>query len=527
MNKLFVTSLPMIKRIKEFLLKRSKLILYSLVVFFLVFAISLAYYLSVGQKIEPVSTTNNPVPQGKEATLSVTPYVYYYQIVEQSHKLNVPIESPISAPKYITTRNGFEYTYDINIYRLDPKGKDKLINSFIIPTDSFDPYYNIFTDTWKTNHIFFTSMQKDQFFIYDLDLTKEFAQPEKVASISSKPSSEQNNVKSVIITDLKYLDKEDSLLLIRDEFDKWESNLLATRMYLLPFDNKKPKKEYEIPIPIEGLWYTITKIVAKSNDNKQILLRELGGEGGDFWQQFLILNRENNITTKINNLPANASRESIIPVSYLRYDTNEDMKMLYTSFSFELSDSSIHGTDYINWDMYNYYLGLDNCLLEKSPQTGENLLETTYKDQGGTIMLHDMYTGKTTEIYRNTAFQDDLCMNIKSRIFGIKWVDQSTFVFLQHNGIFQMDINTKKIEKLYEYPGFIRNTFWEEISAVSLPYIIVGSSYDLFSNPNYSDSALINLSTKEVIAEFPKTNSPYGIRSVFAFFDQNTPETDK
>jgi hypothetical protein len=123
-----------------------------------------------------------------------------------------------------------------------------------------------------------------------------------------------------------------------------------------------------------------------------------------------------------------------------------------------------------------------------------------YEPEGGIILIQDLKTRKTTEVFRNLSYSDNLCKNIAREIISLKWLDNSSLVFETIDGVYLLDINNRQQKTLFSFkittsPG---QQTRPSILSVQLPYIV------------FSDSSIVQVNTKKQLGSLtPEAQKGY------------------
>ena len=107
--------------------------------------------------------------------------------------------------------------------------------------------------------------------------------------------------------------------------------------------------------------------------------------------------------------------------------------------------------------------------------------------QGGVIILHDLRTHASVEAYRELPAGMSFCLNITRSIISLKWINDTQLVYETINGLFLLNLNTKRVSQLYKFKpetGYYRSKYIRPVMQdVRLPFIL------------FNDNRLLNIDT--------------------------------
>ena len=209
--------------------------------------------------------------------------------------------------------------------------------------------------------------------------------------------------------------------------------------------------------------------LAATPDSKTIYLHETGGDGGLIWSQWYKIDRDTRKVQKLEKLPPVAKGGDNPTISVFSPDRT---KLAYADFS-TIVDQADLGKEYKEG-----YFG--QCL-----EYNTNLLQK-YSSFGGTVMVQNLSTGKTDEVFRNLSYQDNYCKNVGNRIVSLKWLDNSRLAFETIDGVYVLDINTKQQQTLFTFERTISpgQQTRPSIQLIQLPFILFSDRSIVQTNTN-------------------------------------------
>ncbi len=319
-------------------------------------------------------------------------------------------------------------------------------------------YPSVITDSWKKNTILFIKNSEIQSVIYSIDVSSQNSQPQTLLTIHSDSNNGER------IGDARYLDDGNTLAFITSsgKRERAENSVLN----IISLKNQQNKEVY--PLSEESPLYAGFGFLATTPDSKTVYLHETGGDGGAIWSQWYKVERKTKKVQKLENLPPVAKGEENFTYSVFSPDRT---KLAYADFSIIIEPTDLEFKEY----------SVGQCL----KHLGSDAFQK-YQPEGGTIMIKDMKTGNTNEIFRNLSYSNNFCKNIARRIISIKWLDNSRLAFETIDGVYALDINTKKQQTIFTFertmsPG---EQTRPSIQSIQLPFIFFSDRSIIQTNTN-------------------------------------------
>lgn len=361
---------------------------------------------------------------------------------------------------YYTQDDSSRQTAQYKIFKASPNFEKADINthSFTIA----ERYPSIITDSWKKNIILFVTNSETQSIIYSLDVSSQNSQPQVLLTIPL------DNNKGERTGSPKYLDGGNAVAFITAD-GKSES---AKNSVLNIVSLKNQQNKESIPLTEKSPLYAGFGFLAATPDSKTIYLHETGGDGGAIWSQWYKVDRNTKIVQKLEKLPPVARGEDNPTTSFFSPDRT---KLAYIDFSAVVEQADLDFKDYNRGG----YVGA--CLKDSSSNAVQK-----YQPEGGTIMIQDLKTGNTNEIFRNLSYSNNVCKNVARRIVSLKWLDNSRLAFETIDGVYAIDINTKQQQTLFTFEKTISpgQQTRPSIQLIQLPFILFSDRSIVQTNTN-------------------------------------------
>ena len=358
---------------------------------------------------------------------------------------------------YYTQDDSSQQNAQYKIFKVSPNLEKPDLN-----THSFTiagRYPSILTDSWKKNVILFVTNSETQSVIYSLDVSSQNSQPQTLLTIPL------DNNKGERVGSAKYLDDGNALAFITSDgkSERAENSVLN----IVSLKNQQNKES--IPLSEKSPLYAGFGFLAATPDSKIIYLHETGGDGGLIWSQWYKIDRDTKKVQKLEKLPPVAKGGDNPTISVFSPDRT---KLAYADFS-TIVDQADLGKEYKEG-----YFG--QCL-----EYNTNLLQK-YSSFGGTVMVQNLSTGKTDEVFRNLSYQDNYCKNVGNRIVSLKWLDNSRLAFETIDGVYVLDINTKQQQTLFTFERTISpgQQTRPSIQLIQLPFILFSDRSIVQTNTN-------------------------------------------
>jgi len=346
---------------------------------------------------------------------------------------------------YYTKDDSSQQNTQYKIFKVSPNLEKTDLN-----THSFTiagRYPSIITDSWKKNVILFVTNSETQSVIYSLDVSSQNSQPQTLLTVPLD-SNKRERVGSA-----KYLDNGNALAFITSngKGERAENSVLN----IISLKNQQDKES--IPLSEKSPLYAGFGFLAATPDSKTIYLHETGGDGGLIWSQWYKIDRDAKKIQKLEKLPPVAKGEENPTISVFSPDRT---KLAYADFSSVVDPADLekeYGDGYF-----------DQCL-----KFNTNLLQK-YSSFGGTVMVQNLNTGATDEVFRNLSYQNNYCKNVGNRIVSLEWLDNSRLVFETIDGVYVLDINTKQQQTLFTFERTISpgQQTRPSIQFIQLPFIL-------------------------------------------------------
>ena len=345
---------------------------------------------------------------------------------------------------YYTVDNSSPQESRYKIFRASPDLNESDINthSFSIP----GTYSLIITDSWKENVVLFASNSEAQSTIYSVDVSSPGSQPQALLTI---PFNDGRNKR---VTEVRFIDDGTALALVTAEGLDERAENSVLRIFSLR--DRLEKENYLLRE--KSALYAGFSLLGMTTDGRIIYLRETSSDGGYVWSQWHKVNRDTKNAQALEDLPPVAKYEEGPTISVLNPSLT---RLVYADFSTMVDPTDLGG---------EYQEGFDQCL-----KFNTNLLQK-YASLGGIIMMRDLNTGTTHEIFRNLSYQNNYCKNVGSRIVSLKWLDDSRLVFETIDGVYVIDVETRQRRTLltFEKTASPGQQTRPPILFIQLPYIV-------------------------------------------------------
>lgn len=362
---------------------------------------------------------------------------------------------------YYTQDDSSQQNAQYKIFKVSPNLEKADIN-----THSFTiagRYPSIITDSWKKNIILFVTNSETQSVIYSLDVSSQNSQPQTLLTVPLDSNKGER------IGSAKYINSGNALAFITSDGkgDRAENSVLN----IVSLKNQQDKES--IPLNEKSPLYAGFGFLVATPDSKTIYLHETGGDGGAIWSQWYKVDRNTKIVQKLEKLPPVAKGEDNPTTSVFSPDRT---KLAYADFS-----AVVEQTD-LDFEDYNKGGYVGPCL----KYWGSNAMQK-YQPEGGTIMISDLGTGSTNEVFRNLSYSDNICKNVARRIVSLKWLDNSRLAFETIDGVYVLDVNNKQQQTLFTFESTISpgQQTRPSIQVIQSPFIL------------FSDHSIVQISTNK------------------------------
>ena len=361
---------------------------------------------------------------------------------------------------YYTVDNSSQQNAQYKIFKVSPNLEKMDVN-----THSFTiagRYPSTITDSWEKNIILFVTNSETQSVIYSLDVSSQNSQPQVLITIPLDSNKGER------VGDARFLDDGNSLTFItaNDRNARAENSVL----HIVSLQNQQNQES--IPLSEVSPLYAGFGFLATTPDGKTIYLHETGGDAGAIWSQWYKVDRITKTVQRLEKFPPVAKGEENPTISIFSPDRT---KLAYADFSAIVEQADLDFEDYNRGG----YVG--PCL----KYWGSNAMQK-YQPEGGTIMIQDLRTGNTTEVFRNLSYSDNLCKNVARRIISLKWLDNSLLAFEMIDGVYVLDVNTKQQQTLFSFERTISpgQQTRPSILSVQLPFIVFSDRSIVQTNTN-------------------------------------------
>ena len=357
---------------------------------------------------------------------------------------------------YYTTDNSSQQNAYYKIFKvsLNLEKPDINTHSFTIA----GRYPSIITDSWKKNTILFISNSETQATVYSVDVSSQNSQPQILLTIPL------DNNKDERVREARFVDNGTALAFITaDGSGRVENSVLD----IVSLKDQQKKENYLLSE--KSPLYAGFGFLVATPDSKTIYLHETGGDGGLIWSQWYKVDRTTKAVRKLGKLPPIARGEDNPTASAFSPDRT---RLAYADFS-----SAVDPAD-LNQEYRAGYYG--QCLTFNA-----NLLQK-YASLGGTVMVQNLNTGATDEVFRNLSYQDNYCKNVGSRIISLRWLDNSHLAFETIDGVYALDVNTKQQQTLFTFERTISpgEQIRPSILFIQLPFIVFSDHSIVQTNTN-------------------------------------------
>jgi hypothetical protein len=399
------------------------------------------------------------------------------------HRITANVKNPPKIFYYIEDREQagsepdpqYSTHYKIYLSNLGLEKSDTLLHQFSIPGHGF-----AVTNSWKKGVLLFATSMNDDSIIYALRLDQADARPEIILKLP------RNSVIGEAVNDARYIDGGEKLAYVTDDGvnDRAEHSVL----HIVSVKNPKLKETY--PLNEKSEIYAGFRFLAVTPDNKTLFLEDAGGDGGDSWSDWYRVDRSQGTVEKLDKLPPLARGQNSEDENSI-YDISPDAtRVAYANFSTKIDPDDLANRSVDTSDMV-----YSRCLKEAGfdgnfTKQDEDKLLKKYAQAGGVIILHDLKSNISTEVYRDLSSPHYPCLNIVRRIISAKWTSETQLVYETVNGIFSLDVNTKQSKRIFEFVDF-DGSMWGKFKvrpllySVHLPYIFL------------SDHSVIHLDEKK------------------------------
>lgn len=206
--------------------------------------------------------------------------------------------------------------------------------------------------------------------------------------------------------------------------------------------------------------YSSFRIASVRDNGSEVLLLEMGGDGGGIWAKAYVLDT---ITKKLSEV------KDISEGSYFSDSVIGDYEQgFYNVPAMGLTNDVGTKSVYVKKVKYN-----ENDLetdLTKDYAYGCLKDYKSYYDEGQSLYIHDFETGEDQQIYVNLSAPDNFCKNIVRRIDSVVWLDNETLLFSTPDQIFRIKSDGSSLETVYEYERYY------DPKTVKRPYISYATS---------------------------------------------------
>jgi hypothetical protein len=195
-------------------------------------------------------------------------------------------------------------------------------------------------------------------------------------------------------------------------------------------------------------------IIAESADHHTLYIRQQGGDAGYIWSQWYEFDVPAQTLKKLDRLPhVIAGEDRPAPAAF----SPEGHLLAYADFSMAIPPEAL--------DTNSPSPSARGCLDYRT--------YSLYGEETGMVILRDMRTGNTTEVFTNDEFPNNMCSNIYRRIQDIKWIDATTLAVETSVALYRVDISTKQATRIFTLPTPRElNEGQPGIRALALPYIL-------------------------------------------------------
>jgi hypothetical protein len=324
-------------------------------------------------------------------------------------------------------------------------------------------YPSVVTNSWKKNMILFVANSETESVIYSLDVSVQNSQPKTLFTVNLDRNKEEK------VLSAKYLNNGDALAFITSYNAGGDSVL-----NIISLKNESSKENYQLieKNPVSSSF----DFLATTPDSKTIYLNEAGGEGDAFWSRWYKVDRDTRKVQQLEKIPSVAKNEENPTDPIFSPDRT---KLAYRDFSTTTKQADL---DFENYN--EKYVA--PCLNQRS----SNVMQK-YQSEGGTVMIQELKTGDTNEVFRNLSYSDNICKNVARRILSLKWLDNSHLAFETIEGVYALDIDTKQRQTLFTFertisPGQQTRPL---IGFIQLPFI--------FFSGRSSDHSIVQINTNK------------------------------
>ncbi len=410
--------------------------------------------------------------------------------------LNIDSNNPLEL-FYYTANDSSKQNTQYKIFKVSSNLEKSDINTHTFTIAG--PHTSVITDSWKKNIILFVTNSETQSVIYSLDVSSQNSQPQNLLTISF-----DSNKGDRVVSSAKFVDDGNALAFITTTSGDFTRQSKNPSIDIVHLNDPQKKETYQLKMNSK---VTRFHFLEATHDSKIIYLSESGGSIGSSLSQWYKVDRATNIVQKLEALPpvpkgtesTDEGRlfESIgLTFRYVDSLNYSDLSPIFSPDRAKLAYSDFSGIveqGDIEQKYSEGYVG--RCLTSNNT----NLLQK-YATFGGTVMVHDLNTGATNEVFRNLSLQNNYCMNVGNRIISIKWLDNSRLAFVTIDGVYTIDVNTKQQQTLFTFkrtnnPG---QQTRPSILSVQLPFIV------------FSDNSIVQTSTnKQLELSVPEGQNRY------------------
>ncbi|MBI4086521.1 hypothetical protein HY416_00865 [Candidatus Kaiserbacteria bacterium] len=323
---------------------------------------------------------------------------------------------------YYTVDDSSQQNTRYNIFKVSPDlGKpDTATHSFSI----MGRYPSVVTDSWKKDTMLFVSNAETQAIISSVDVSAQDSQPQTVLAVPLDTTENER------VADARFVDGGTAIaFIIADGRNERAENSV---LHIVSLQDQSKTERY--PLSEKSPLYAGFGFLVATPDSHAIYLHETGGDGGFIWSQWYNVDRTTKTVKKMEGLPPIPQGEENPTASTFSPDRT---KLAYADFSAVVDPDDV-GQEYEE-GQYGRCLRFDTNLLQK------------YASFGGTVLVRDLRTGATNEIFRNLSYQDNFCKNVGNRIISLRWLDDSLLAFETIDGVYAIDVNSKQRKTLFTF----------------------------------------------------------------------------